>query len=92
MLANITVHEPKPPEDFDSPLSFSMEGNPDQPPAALIPFFWSPGWNSIQAVNKYQSEIAGPLRGGPAGVRLIEPAQDGTDVFQFHSPGISGAQ
>ena len=54
MLANISVHEPKPPEDPDSPLSFSMEGYPDEPPAALIPFFWSPGWNSIQAVNKFQ--------------------------------------
>jgi NADH-quinone oxidoreductase subunit G len=51
MLANITVHEPKPPDDPDSPLVFSMEGNPDQPPAALQPFFWTPRWNSIQSVN-----------------------------------------
>ena len=64
MLANVTVHEPKPPDDPDSPLSFSMEGTPKQPPPPLIPFFWAPAWNSIQAVNKYQSEIAGPLRGG----------------------------
>ena len=48
-LVNINISEPKPPDDPDSPLSFSMEGTPDQPPAALIPFFWSPGWNSIQA-------------------------------------------
>jgi NADH-quinone oxidoreductase subunit G len=73
MLANINVSEPKPPDDLDSPLSFSMEGSPDQPPPALTPFFWSPGWNSIQAVNKFQEEIGGPLRGGPAGVRLVEP-------------------
>ncbi len=73
MLANITVHEPAPPPDSDAPLSFSMEGNPDQPPSPLIPFFWSPAWNSIQAVNKFQSEIAGPLRGGNPGARLIEP-------------------
>jgi len=71
---NITVSEPKPPADPDSPLSFSMEGTPAKPPAALIPFFWSPGWNSIQAVNTYQKEIGGPLRGGHAGVRLFEPA------------------
>jgi len=88
VLANISVHEPKPPEDFDSPLSFSMEGNPDQPPAALIPFFWSPGWNSMQAVNKYQSEIAGPLRGGAAGVRLIEPTRDGTTFFSSIPPAF----
>jgi len=51
-----------------------MEGTLEQPPAALIPFFWSPGWNSIQATNFYQTEIAGPLRGGDPGVRLIDPA------------------
>ncbi len=74
-LVNINISEPKPPEDLDSPLSFSMEGTPDQPPAALIPFFWSPSWNSIQAVNTYQKEIGGPLRGGDAGVRILEPAE-----------------
>jgi NADH-quinone oxidoreductase subunit G len=74
MLANISVSEPKPPDDPNTPLSFSMEGTLDQPPAALIPFFWSPGWNSIQATNFYQTEIAGPLRGGDPGVRLIDPA------------------
>lgn len=72
MLANIDVSESKPPDDADSPLAFSMEGNPDQPPAPVIPFFWTPGWNSYQAVNKFQAEIAGPLRGGNAGVRLAE--------------------
>jgi NADH-quinone oxidoreductase subunit G len=73
ILANISVHEPKPPEDPDSALSFTMEGTPAQPPSALIPFFWSPGWNSIQSVNKFQEEVAGPLRGGDPGVRLLEP-------------------
>jgi len=76
MLANISVHEPKPPDDPDSPLSFSMEGYtaPAQPPPPLTPFFWTPGWNSYQAVNKFQSEIGGPLRGGDPGVRLIDAA------------------
>src|SRR5262245_9976075 len=72
MMSDISVHEPQPPEDVDSPLSFSMEGTFKQPPPSLVPFFWSPGWNSIQSVNKFQTEIAGPLRGGPAGVCLIE--------------------
>jgi NADH-quinone oxidoreductase subunit G len=80
MLANISVHEPKPPDDRDSPLSFSMEGNPDQPPSALLPSFWTPGWNSIQAVNKFQAEIGGPLRQGDPGVRIIE--RGGTE-FRF---------
>jgi NADH-quinone oxidoreductase subunit G len=81
MLANVSVHEPKPPDDPNTPFSFSMEGSPDQPPAALIPFFWSPGWNSIQATNFYQTEIAGPLRGGDPGVRLIDPAPQLHDTY-----------
>lgn len=77
MTANINVNEAPPPHDHDSPLSFSMEGFQNEPPAALVPRFWSPGWNSVQALNKYQEEIAGPLRGGDPGQRLAvltEPA------------------
>jgi len=74
VLVNIDISEPKPPDDPDSPLSFSMEGTPDKPPAALIPFFWSPGWNSIQATNNYLEEPGGPVRGGDAGVRMFEPS------------------
>jgi NADH-quinone oxidoreductase subunit G len=73
MLADISVHEPKPPEDPDSPLSFSMEGYEGQPPAPLISRYWSPGWNSVQALNKYQEDIGGHLKGGDTGIRLIEP-------------------
>jgi len=77
ITANISVVEPKPPDDPDSALAFSMEGTPDQPPGALQPFFWSPGWNSIQAVNKFQNEIGDEIRGGDPGVRLFEPLQSG---------------
>jgi NADH-quinone oxidoreductase subunit G len=73
MYANLTVFEPRPPDDPDSALNFSMEGASAQPPPALIPFFWSPGWNSIQSVNRFQDEIAGVLKGGTPGVRLLEP-------------------
>ena len=59
MLANISVHEPEPPEDPDAPFSFSMEGYLGHPPPALIPRFWAPGWNSVQAVNKFQDEVGG---------------------------------
>lgn len=77
MTANISVVEPKPPDDPDTPLSFSMEGASIQPPGALQPFFWAPGWNSIQSVNKFQSEIGEALRGGVPGVRLFEPSRGG---------------
>jgi len=73
MGANLTVHEPKPPDDPDSALSFTMEGYDGQPPSALIPRYWTPGWNSVQAINHYQSEVGGPLRGGDPGRRVIEP-------------------
>jgi NADH-quinone oxidoreductase subunit G len=66
--------EPKPSEDPDSPLAFSMEGYEGQPAAALTADFWAPGWNSIQALNKFQDEVGGPLRGGEMGRRLVEPA------------------
>ena len=72
--ANKDVREPTPPGDADSALAFSMEGTPLEPPAALIPRFWAPGWNSPQAINKFQIEVGGPLHGGDPGLRLIAPA------------------
>jgi NADH-quinone oxidoreductase subunit G len=77
MLANITVHEPKPPEDPDSPLGFSMEGSLRRAPNAAAPFFWAPAWNSQQSAIKFQQEIGGELRGGDPGVRLFEVKSGG---------------
>jgi NADH-quinone oxidoreductase subunit G len=86
MLADITVHEPKPPDDPDSPLAFSMEGFEGQPPSPLITRFWAPGWNSVQALNKFQSEVGGPLRGGDPGQRLIEPVQVEKRIYFNEAP------
>ncbi len=72
MQAHIDVHEPKPPEDPDTPLTFSMEGHDGPPPSALIPRYWAPGWNSVQALNKFQSEIPGSLHDGDPGERLLD--------------------
>lgn len=72
--ANVTVHEPKPPDDPDSPLSFSMEGYGGPPLPSLIPLQWAPRWDSNQqAIIKLQSEAGGPLRGEAPGIRLIGP-------------------
>ena len=76
VTANLDIHEPKPPVDDDAPLAFSMEGSPRIPPAGLVTRYWAPGWNSVQALNRFQEEIAGPLRGGDPGVRLAEPPVD----------------
>jgi NADH-quinone oxidoreductase subunit G len=75
------VSEPKPPDDEDTPLAFSMEGDEGIPPSALILRFWAPGWNSPSAVNKFQQEIGGALRGGDPGKRLVEPPPDAQPDF-----------
>ncbi|MEI6413081.1 MAG: NADH-quinone oxidoreductase subunit NuoG [Pseudomonadota bacterium] len=75
LRADRSVHEPRAPQDPDSPLAFSMEGYSGQnTPAALLPFVSAPGWNSPQAWNKFQDEVGGHSRGGDAGIRLIEPS------------------
>ncbi|MEJ7740553.1 MAG: NADH-quinone oxidoreductase subunit NuoG [Chitinophagaceae bacterium] len=71
ILANIQVSEPKPLQDADSLLSFTMEGYRGIPPSSAIPFFWSPGWNSVQSVNKYQQEVGGALLEEQPGVKLF---------------------
>jgi NADH-quinone oxidoreductase subunit G len=70
MRANVSVHEPKQPEDNESSLSFSMEGVNSQQPGALLPYVWAPGWNSNQSLHKFQAEVGGPLKGGTAGCKL----------------------
>ena len=75
MRANISVHEPRQPQDQDSALAFSMEGYVGtQNAGALTAFAWAPGWNSPQAWNKFQDEVGGHLRSGDAGVRLFDHA------------------
>lgn len=77
IAADRSVFEPRPRADGDAPFSFSAEGFHGRLPSPLIPRFWSPGWNSVQSVNKFQSEIGRMLYGGAPGVRLIEPGEEG---------------
>ncbi len=72
MHANIKVSELGQPQDVETPFAFSMEGDTMQVPPALLPVIWAPGWNSNQAINKFQEETGGHLRDGDAGVRLLE--------------------
>ncbi|MET6997940.1 NADH-quinone oxidoreductase subunit NuoG [Chitinophaga defluvii] len=81
MLANINVSEPQPPADPDTALSFTMEGYQGRPPSSMTPFFWAPGWNSVQSINKFQVEVGGPLHDGDPGLRLIHPAANGEIPF-----------
>ncbi len=70
MHANVTVHEPQPPDDPGTPLAFTMQGDQNPVPGALEPRFWWPGWNSMNSVTKFQIEVNGPLHGGNPGKRL----------------------
>jgi len=80
MNANIAVSETKPPEDTDSPLAFSMEGQQENPPSSFVPFYWSPGWNSVQALYNYLDEPNGSMKGGDPGIKLIEQVNN----VKFH--------
>ncbi len=73
MRAPISVHEPMQPKDWDTSLTFSMEGySGKQTPSSMIPFAHAPGWNSPQAWNKYQDKVGGHLKNGDPGVRLFD--------------------
>jgi NADH-quinone oxidoreductase subunit G len=84
--AHLDVHEPKPPHDPDAPFNFSMEGFKGKVPGALLPRYWAPGWNSVQALNKFQSEVGGPLHDGDPGKRLIKPSENAHKGFYRQLP------
>ncbi len=96
MRANISVHEPRAPQDGDTALAFSMEGHngiqAGNRPGSLIPFAWAPGWNSPQAWNKFQDEVGGHLREGDPGVRMIEPAADAKADYYGPAPAAFAAR
>lgn len=76
MSADISVHEPKQAVDNESPLAFTMEGLNRSQPSALLPYVWSPGWNSNQSLHKFQSEVGAAIKGGSAGVKLFNNNSD----------------
>jgi NADH-quinone oxidoreductase subunit G len=83
MNADIAVSEPGLTQDKDSPLAFSMEGLQENPPSSLVPFYWNPGWNSVQALYGYLTEPGAAMKGGDAGVRLIEPStESGANYYE----------
>ncbi|TXH98014.1 MAG: NADH-quinone oxidoreductase subunit NuoG, partial [Pseudomonas sp.] len=91
MRANISVHEPRQPQDKDSAFAFSMEGYAGSAEdRQQIPFAWSPGWNSPQAWNKFQDEVGGHLRAGDPGVRLLDGER--ADLNWFSVPAPCSAQ
>ena len=80
--ADKKVAENKQPQDEDSALTFSMEGAPINVPPSLNAIVWSPGWNSNEAVNKFQDEVDGHLSGGDPGLRIIKKHAQTQDTDQ----------
>lgn len=87
--ADRSVHEPITQRNPDAPFSNSMEGYYGPMPGALYPFYRAPAWNSVQALNKFQQEVGGPLVGGDPGVRLIVPHR-GASVGAGSGVGATG--
>nr|WP_298522573.1 NADH-quinone oxidoreductase subunit NuoG [uncultured Halomonas sp.] len=74
MRSNLSVSEPRVPQDPDTPFTFSMEGYSGfDRPRKEVAFAWAPGWNSPQAWNKFTDEVGGHLRAGDPGARLLHP-------------------
>jgi NADH-quinone oxidoreductase subunit G len=88
MEANVSVSEAKPPQDDDSPLAFTMEGYKGIAPPSLVPYYWSPGWNSAHAMNKYLDEPDGSNQGGNPGVLLFNEKNGLSLDFYKNIPGI----
>ena len=66
-----------------------MEGSPSSSSSALSNRYWSPGWNSVQALNQYQQEIGGPLRGGDPGILLLDQQDDNSRWFTEIPPAFT---
>jgi len=90
MNADVDVSEPKPPEDQDSPLVFSMEGAEETPPSSLVSYYWKPGWNSEQSMNFYLDQPNGSMKGGDPGIRLIDSNNKQTiPYFEAIGPSVA---
>jgi NADH-quinone oxidoreductase subunit G len=79
--AHLAVSETGVSKDPDSPFAFSMEGLQESPPSSLVPFYWTPGWNSVQALYNYLDEPNGSMKGGDPGIRLIEPGDGNKNSY-----------
>ncbi|WP_041063490.1 NADH-quinone oxidoreductase subunit NuoG [Candidatus Tachikawaea gelatinosa] len=85
--AKNNVHETRQPQDKDTIFTFSMEGN-SQPNHlnSEIPFVWSPGWNSVQALNKFQKEVGRQLLAGNPGHLLFRFIKNNSLKWFDHIP------
>jgi NADH-quinone oxidoreductase subunit G len=78
MLANQTVHEPKPFGEIGAPYKQSMEGTQaGQKDEFPLAYSWSPGWNSNQSNHKFRDEYRGSELAEQEGVHCFVANQSG---------------
>ncbi len=80
------VREHKVHQDADSRLRYSMEGHIDPSEPALVPEYWAPGWNSVQALTRFQEEIGGALRGKTPGSMVFDRGAGGGYFSEVPDP------
>ena len=82
-----TVHEPAPTPDPDSALAYSLEGlQPEQSPAALRARVWSPGWNSVSGLHKFEQELEAVRPAASLGARLLDRPARGRELTPVTPP------
>jgi NADH-quinone oxidoreductase subunit G len=72
MRAHINVHEPKQEQDEDGLMTYSMEGVPPTTDATIFNSPWAPGWNSNQALFKFQKHTGAELSQAGHGELLFD--------------------
>ena len=93
MLANQTVHEPKPFSETGAPYKHSMEGTQvGQKHEFPLAYSWSPGWNSNQSNHKFRDEYRGNELGQQQGVRCIDAKQSPRKWFKWQRDWSSRSQ
>jgi NADH-quinone oxidoreductase subunit G len=86
--ADVQIQEPKPASDQDAPMAFSMEGYAGQPPPELMSRTWAPGWNSVQAISKFEIERGSGLHQSAPGRLLIQPSLTTSRDFPNSVAGV----
>ncbi|MBL4819660.1 MAG: molybdopterin-dependent oxidoreductase, partial [Gammaproteobacteria bacterium] len=86
MNAGLNVHEGKQPQDTESVMAFSMEGESALVDSAVMASSWAPQWNSNQSVSKFQDEVGGELKQGNPGIKLITKNKKAGGYQQLTSP------
>ena len=95
MRAHLNVHEPKQEQDEDGIMNYSMEGISPLKDVTVFNTAWAPGWNSNQAVIKFQDEAGGHLKQSLDGHMLLADGnaggESGTEKQYYPMPAFEAS-